>query len=158
LINLLADACLMTGFELKRKQVDQLIVNQAAEDVLGLVRPAVVVATQASESAPAEADAKNTAKGKEAGVNQPAGVPAAAVPWSAPAQVPAANNPGIAVAADMANAPQAASAVAVAEPEQKQPAPPPAAAKPARDGGRTTKSTFDVLIAALKQNRAVARD
>jgi general secretion pathway protein A len=157
LINLLADACLMTGFELKRKQVDQLIVNQAAEDVLGLVKPAVVVATQSAEPAPVASDAKDSGKSKEpASANEPADVPAAAVSWSSPAHVPAASNPGAGVAAEVANAPQAA--VAVAEPEQQRPAPPAPAAKPARDGGRTTKSTFDVLIAALKQHRAVARD
>ena len=38
LINLLSDACLLVGFELKRKQIDQFLVEQASEDVLGLLK------------------------------------------------------------------------------------------------------------------------
>ena len=157
LINLLADACLMAGFELKRKQVDQAIVNQAAEDVLGLLKPASVVATQAAASAPVEAEPKNGAKAKESPVEQPATVPAAAsASWPPPVQAPAMTDAGAPITAKVTGETGTTSAVAVAEPpEQPRPAPP---AKPAREGGRAVKSTFDVLIAALKQNRAVARD
>jgi hypothetical protein len=47
--------------------------------------------------------------------------------------------------------------VAVAEPEELRPAAK-GSGKAGRGDNRPTKSTFDVLIAALKQNRAVARD
>jgi general secretion pathway protein A len=153
LINLLADACLMTGFELKRKQVDQLIVNQAAEDVLGLLKPNLVQAA----STPPETDSKEAAKAKGQ-VDQAVSIPAGSVSRSAPSQGHASPESGGAFSGGAASAePESAAAVAVAEPEEQRPLTP----KPARenrDAGRVTKSTFDVLIAALKQNRAVARD
>jgi general secretion pathway protein A len=172
LINLLSDACLMTGFDLKRKQIDQLIVNQAAEDVLGLVKPALTVSSPAPVAEPeAKANGNGTGNGKapEPQVEEPVGVAMSATSSWPPAISPV--HAAVASDSGSAFAPQAASkrlesssataVVAVAEPEERRPAPA-AAAKPSRsesrDSGRATKSTFDVLIAALKQNRAVARD
>jgi general secretion pathway protein A len=156
LINLLADACLMTGFELKRKQVDQLIVNQAAEDVLGLVKSTVVVTAQ---NVTAEADTKNNSKAAaepqlEEAVAVGAPVPSSRPSTSAPAHAATAGDTGAPVAAH----PQAGTAVAVAEPDERRPASAPKSARDGRENTRATKSTFDVLIAALKQNRSVARD
>ena len=159
LINLLADACLVVGFDLKRKQIDQLIVDQAAEDVLGLLRtPIVPSAVAAVPDVKGKKEVR--AEKKEERVEEKVAVSAASPSRTpAPAPVhphavasadPSAGLSGVAVAAST----QSATATAVAEPEEPRPV-----AKPAtRDGGRTTKSTFDVLIAALKQNRAVARE
>ena len=147
LINLLSDACLMTGFELKRKQIDQLIVDQAAEDVLGLLKAPVM------SPAPRVADAAYR-KDTEAPVEEKVAAPAAAVSWTTvPAQAQTTDTESPVGLSSAATSTQLASAtaVAVAEPEERP------ATKPAREGNRT-KSTFDVLIAALKQNRAVARD
>ena len=147
LINLLSDACLMTGFELKRKQIDQLIVDQAAEDVLGLLKAPVM------SPAPRVADAAYR-KDTEAPVEEKVAAPAAAVSWTTmPSQAQTTDTESPVGLSSAATSTQLASAtaVAVAEPEERP------ATKPAREGNRT-KSTFDVLIAALKQNRAVARD
>jgi general secretion pathway protein A len=155
LINLLADACLMTGFELKRKQVDQLIVNQAAEDVLGLVKSTMVVTTQ---NITAEAEAKNNGKAVEPQLEEPvavgAPVPSSRPPASSPVHAAVGGDSGVPVASHA----QTATAVAVAEPEERRPAQAAKSARDGRDNARATKSTFDVLIAALKQNRSVARD
>lgn len=151
LINLLSDACLMAGFELKRKQVDQLIVNQSAEDVLGLVKPATVIATASGTSEPETKEAAPTSP--EPQVEEPVmAVPSSASVSRQTASPSAAESFGARPSASA----QTATAVAVAEPEEPRPATK-APAKSAR-GERPTKSTFDVLIAALKQNRAVARD
>ena len=151
LINLLSDACLMAGFELKRKQVDQLIVNQAAEDVLGLVKPATIIATASGISEPETKEVAPT--NPQPRMEEPRMAVPSAASTSRPAPSPAvAESSGARPSASA----QTASAVAVAEPEE----PRPAAKAPAKSGRgeRPTKSTFDVLIAALKQNRAVARD
>jgi general secretion pathway protein A len=154
LINLLSDACLMAGFELKRKQVDQLIVNQAAEDVLGLVKPATIMATASGTAEPAVKEAAPAAKAPEPRVDEPVAVASTAPSssWPAPSQ-------GVAESFDngaSANA-QTATAVAIAEQEEPRPATK-SSGKSGRADNRPAKSTFDVLIAALKQNRAVARD
>ncbi len=152
LINLLSDACLMAGFDLKRKQIDQLIVEQATEDVLGLVKTPMM-----SPAVAAVPDAKEKPVSVEETVEAKVAVPTAATAsWPpAPARLHAGatldSSPAM---SSVATSTQSATATAVAEPEERRPV-----AKPAtRDGGRATKSTFDVLIAALKQNRAVARD
>jgi general secretion pathway protein A len=165
LINLLSDACLMAGFELKRKQVDQLIVNQAAEDVLGLVKPATIIATASGASSGTSQGQEKEIAGRtpEAQVEErvPAMHPAASVSRSAPSHgtptVAESFGARASVSTQTSPAAQTGSAVAVAEPEEQRPAAN-GSAKAARGDGRATKSTFDVLIAALKQNRAVARD
>jgi general secretion pathway protein A len=150
LINLLSDACLMAGFELKRKQVDQLIVNQSAEDVLGLVKPATIIATASGTSAPETKEVAPTTP--EPQVEEPVMAVPSSPSMSRPASPSAAESFGARPSASA----QTATAVAVAEPEEPRPATK-APGKSGR-GERPTKSTFDVLIAALKQNRAVARD
>jgi general secretion pathway protein A len=127
LINLLSDACLTLGFENKRKQIDPLLVEQAGEEVLSVFKPSLV-----STEAPAAGS-----------VAQPETKPAApAVTWSsapAPAQTLTTTNAGTSAPA------------AEAESESQR-----MVALPGTDGN-WTKSTFDVLIAALKQNRASVR-
>jgi general secretion pathway protein A len=161
LINLLADACLMTGFELKRKQIDQLIVNQASEDVLGLVTPG----TAARAALVVESESKESAKQPEpqVQVEEPVAV-APATPAAARALSPSPSTATVVLDREPVPAgvaagskSETAAAVAVAEPEERRPAKN-APRENSRDAGRNTKSTFDVLIAALKQNRAVARD
>jgi hypothetical protein len=158
LINLLADACLMSGFELKRKQIDQLIVNQASEDVLGLVTPG----TAARTALVVESEPKESAKQPEPQIEEPVPVPAispvgARSSSSSPstATVVLEREP-VPASASASSKTEPATAVAVAEPGERRPAK--GSRENSRDAGRNTKSTFDVLIAALKQNRAVARD
>jgi hypothetical protein len=151
LINLLSDACLMAGFELKRKQVDQLIVNQSAEDVLGLVKPATIIATASATSEPETKEVAPTSP--EPQVEEPVLPVPSSASMSRPATSPSSAE---SFGARPSASTQTSTAVAVAEPEEPRPATK-APAKSAR-GERPTKSTFDVLIAALKQNRAVARD
>lgn len=150
LINLLADACLMVGFDLKRKQIDQLIVDQAAEDVLGLLKSPVV--SRPSVAAVKEKEVR--AEAKEAQAEEKVAI-AAAPSWPpAPSHAhTAATTDSSAGFSGATTGTQSATATAVAEPEEPRSVGKPAA----RDAGRT-KSTFDVLIAALKQNRAVARE
>ena len=151
LINLLSDACLMAGFELKRKQVDQLIVNQSAEDVLGLVKPATIIAPASATSEPETKEVAPTSP--EPQVEEPVLPVPSSASMSRPATSPSSAE---SFGARPSASTQTSTAVAVAEPEEPRPATK-APAKSAR-GERPTKSTFDVLIAALKQNRAVARD
>jgi general secretion pathway protein A len=159
LINLLADASLMTGFELKRKQIDQQIVNQASEDVLGLVTPG----TAARAALIVESEQNQVAKQPEPQIEEPVGVVASA-PIAAPPATSGKSAPATATAvlereptpvAPAATKAEAPAPAAVAESEDRRPS------RSSRDGSREsgrTKSTFDVLIAALKQNRPVARD
>jgi general secretion pathway protein A len=158
LINLLSDACLTVGFDLKRKQIDQLIVDQAAEDVLGLLK-APVMSPPPVEAEP-EVSEKDKDKDKDKGAlaEEKVAVPVAAVSWmGVPSHLPspaATETPAGFSSVVTSTQSTSATTVAVAEPEE---APRPAS-KPARGDGNRTKSTFDVLIAALKQNRAVARE
>jgi general secretion pathway protein A len=151
LINLLSDACLMAGFELKRKQVDQLIVNQAAEDVLGLVKPATLMATASGVIEPEAKEAGPAAKVSDSQVEETVAVASTASPTRKVSQSPESFDNGASASA------QTATAVAVEEQEEPRPAAK-GSTKSGRSDNRPTKSTFDVLIAALKQNRAVARD
>ncbi len=138
LINLLSDACLTLGFETKQRLIDPLLVEQAGEEVLSVFKPSLT-----SLDAPPAAD-----------VPQPEQKPAAsAVTWSsfsapAPPQALAKTNAKVAKESLATNAKASA---AEAEPESQK-----MVMLPGTDGN-WTKSTFDVLIAALKQNRASAR-
>jgi general secretion pathway protein A len=157
LINLLADACLMSGFELKRKQIDQLIVNQASEDVLGLVTPG----TAARAALVVESEPKESAKQPEPEPKVEPVAVAAASPVVARSSSPATatavlEREPVPASVSASSKTEPATAVAVAEPEDRRTAK--GSRENTRDAGRNTKSTFDVLIAALKQNRAVARD
>jgi general secretion pathway protein A len=196
LINLLCDACLTTGFELKRKQVDPQIVEHAAADVLSVMKPPVI----SIEPTPSVAESPVVPDTRAAGPQARGSAPSAAT--AAAATVP----PGKA-AEPLKTAPAPPSAESSPArhrpPSDKKAAPPPAptaswtsvptpssasadtstslsstnvvtgrktsgadqeseeqdqpmVALPGTDGN-WTKSTFDVLIAALKQNRAAAR-
>jgi general secretion pathway protein A len=139
LINLLSDACLTLGFENKQKLIDPLLVEQAGEEVLSVFKPSM----PAVDAPPV------------INVSQPEQKPAApVVTWSstaAPAPAPQAltkTNTKVAKEVVPANAKAPAAA---AESESGK-----MVMLPGTDGN-WTKSTFDVLIAALKQNRASAR-
>jgi general secretion pathway protein A len=158
LINLLSDACLMVGFDLRRKQIDQLIVDQAAEDVLGLLKAPVL-----SPRPLPPADIHGKHKGKEARNEEksPAHEKTAA-PWT-PASAQTAPTAPMDSATDFSGttaSPQAATAVGVALAESDEEASPAPAktARELRESPRPTKSTFDVLIAALKQSRGSSRE
>ena len=134
LINLLSDACLTLGFETKRKQIDPLLVEEAGEEVLSVFKPSAM------------ADGALAANGGGAADKKPV---APAVSWSNVAGRPQAAPDAGAGMENIVTSTKAA--VAEAEPENKQ-----MVMLPGTDGN-WTKSTFDVLIAALKQNRATAR-
>jgi general secretion pathway protein A len=152
LINLICDACLTAGFDLKRKQIDVLIVDQAAEEVLGLLRPGALgrpAGGVETEVTPKPALVEEKAAVAASG----APVPRMVAPAQASTPHAAVESPATASSAEAASGTVAA--VAVDEP---QPAPASKPARDAREGGRPAKSTFDVLIAALKQNRAVPNE
>jgi hypothetical protein len=118
--------------------------------VLGLLKAPVM------SPAPRIADTVDRKEQQATAVEEKPTVPAAAAPWPpAPSQTQSTDmeSPAALNSAATSTQPVSATAVAVAEPpEERRPV-----TKQAREGNRT-KSTFDVLIAALKQNRAVARD
>jgi general secretion pathway protein A len=137
LINLLSDACLTLGFETKQRQIDPLLVEQAGEEVLSVFKPSM----PAVDAPPI------------INVSQPEQKPAVpAATWSssaAPApQTLTKTNAKVAKEVVPANA-KAPAAEAESETGKM-------VMLPGTDGN-WTKSTFDVLIAALKQNRASAR-
>jgi hypothetical protein len=136
----------MCGFELKRKQIDQFLVEQASEDVLGLVKgpfsPSVAVAASAgSHSKKDERQAPVEAK------------PVTMPPWppeEAPLQARAAVATESVARIGISSSLSAAAATMVAEERRSIKVSP-------RDG-TWTRSTFDVLIDALKQGRTTARE
>jgi general secretion pathway protein A len=144
LINLLSDACLLVGFELKRKQIDQFLVEQASEDVLGLVKgpfaPGGALGTGANgkrdqEQAPAEEKA----------------VAATSWPNDPPLQARAAAAADSSVTLGVASSFSSSATATMVADERR-------GLKPSARDGNWTRSTFDVLIDALKQGRAVARE
>ena len=147
LINLLSDACLLVGFELKRKQIDQFLVEQASEDVLGLLR---------GPFAPGGAAGANGKKHVGASVEETAvpenGAPAGSWPDDDPplgARTAAASD-ATATLGVKSGLSSAATATLVADERR--------ATKPSPRDGNRTRSTFDSLIDALKQGRTVARE
>jgi general secretion pathway protein A len=137
LINLLSDACLTLGFETKQRQIDPLLVEQAGEEVLSVFKPSML-----SVDAPPAGN-----------ISQPEQKPAAsAVTWSSvAAPAPQALTKTNARVAKEVVATNSKVPAAEAESESQK-----MVMLPGTDGN-WTKSTFDVLIAALKQNRASAR-
>jgi general secretion pathway protein A len=134
LINLLSDACLLVGFELKRKQIDQFLVEQASEDVLGLLKGPFVpggLGTVPAGSAMNNASAEEPATRKSN--------------WERPQARAAA-----AASSDSSSLSSTATATLAAEERR--------AAKPSSRDANWTKSTFDNLIDALKHGRATARE
>jgi hypothetical protein len=136
LINLLSDACLLVGFELKRKQIDQFLVEQASEDVLGLLK---------GPFAPGGLGAVPTRSDSDVRDESPIEEPLPARKWAErPMQSRAA------AASESANLSSSATATIAADERRS--------AKPSSRDGNWTKSTFDNLIDALKHGRATARD
>ena len=150
LINLLSDACLLVGFELKRKQIDQFLVEQASEDVLGLSR---------GPFAPGGAAGANGKPNGKKGVGAPVeekevpedSDPAGSWPDDSPlgARAAAASD-ATATLGGRSGLSSSATATLVAEDRR--------AAKSSPRDGNGTRSTFDSLIDALKQGRTVARE
>jgi general secretion pathway protein A len=147
LINLLSDACLVVGFELKRKQIDQFLVEQASEDVLGLMR---------GPFAPGGAAGANGKKHVGASVEETAvpenDAPAGSWPDDDPplgARAAAASDATATLGVTSGLSSSATATLVADERRATKPSP--------RDGNRT-RSTFDSLIDALKQGRTVARE
>jgi general secretion pathway protein A len=155
LINLLCDGCLTAGFEAKRKQIDPTIVEQAAAEVLSVLKPPMAslsLNTSAAEtSAPPEKKATPSLAEGVAPSDKKAAA-ASGVPWtSAVSNSPQVSTDSNAAASMGSAAARTKTSVAEAEPEEQR-----MVALPGTDGN-WTNSTFDVLIAALKQNRAATR-
>jgi general secretion pathway protein A len=146
LINLLSDACLLVGFELKRKQIDQFLVEQASEDVLGLLK---------GPFAPGGAAGANGKKSAGSSVEEKAvpedGASAGSWPDDSPlAARAAAASDATATLGVTSGLSSPATATMVADERR--------ATKPSPRDGNWTRSTFDSLIDALKQGRTVARE
>lgn len=135
LINLLSDACLLVGFELKRKQIDQFLVEQASEDVLGLLKgpfaPGGLGATPNNSSAREDVQSDER-ESRSSWADRPIQSRAAAA------------------AGESANISSAATATMTADERRST--------KPSPRDGNWTKSTFDNLIDALKHGRTAARE
>jgi general secretion pathway protein A len=146
LINLLSDACLLVGFELKRKQIDQFLVEQASEDVLGLSKGPFAPggAAGATGKPSGKKDAGASVEEKENSENGGGS-------WQddspSAARATAASD---ATAAMGGTSSPSATATLVADERR--------ATKPSPRDGNWTRSTFDSLIDALKQGRTVARE
>jgi general secretion pathway protein A len=134
LINLLCDSCLSIGFEIEKKQIDQTIVKQAAEDLPSLSAPPAMVHTSAvysgdgCEGLPSAAGAFWKPSSSQPHLT-------AASTTSVPAMTSSTGSTGV--------------ATEVREPQVVIISP---------SGGDWTKSTFDTLISVLKQGRANARE
>ena len=137
LINLLSDACLLVGFELKRKQIDQFLVEQASEDVLGLLKGPFAPGGLGTIPTNSDSAGRDEAASEEA------------PPRSKWAQRPQARAAAVG-SSDSATLSSAATATLAAEERR--------ATKPSPHDGNWTKSTFDNLIDALKHGRATARE
>ncbi len=151
LINLLCDACLTAGFEKKQKHIDNAIVDQASAEVLSVLKPPADLLT------PVMAEPVTVTSRAE---RKPVMAPAASITTPTPAWTPATAAALAEVSSESAmpmpqtmQAPSPATTTAVAEPDEEERI----VSIPSAGGGTWTKSTFDVLISALKQNRTAAR-
>jgi general secretion pathway protein A len=145
LINLLSDACLTVGFDLKRKQIDQFLVEQASEDVLGLVKGPFSPSSAGGAAANVKKEEPRQVSVEEKAVRPASWPPEKPLQARAAAAADAPVTLGVA-----ANFSSSAIATMVAEERR--------GLKPSPRDGNWTRSTFDVLIDALKQGRAVARE
>jgi general secretion pathway protein A len=139
LINLLSDACLTLGFETKQRTIDPLLVEEAGEAVLSVFKPSAVSLEAPPAASVSQAEQKSASP---------------AITWSSvtpPASAPQAVTKTTTKVAKEVVATNVKAPVAEAESESGK-----MVMLPGTDGN-WTKSTFDVLIAALKQNRASAR-
>lgn len=137
LINLLSDACLLVGFELKRKQIDQFLVEQASEDVLGLLKGPFAPGGLGTVPSGSRSNARDEAPPEELPARK----------WAERPQARAA-----AAASESASASLSSTATATMAAEDRR------ATKPTPRDANWTKSTFDNLIDALKHGRATARE
>jgi general secretion pathway protein A len=150
LINLLSDACLLVGFELKRKQIDQFLVEQASEDVLGLSKGPF------APGGAAGANGKPNGK-KDAGssVEEKAvpedGATAGSWPDVPPLGARAVAASDVTATLGVTSGPSSSATATMVADERR-------ATKPSPRDGNWTRSTFDSLIDALKQGRTVARE
>jgi general secretion pathway protein A len=154
LINLLSDACLSVGFELKRKQIDQTLVEQASEDVLGLVRGPFPPSGGVGVGSNGKKDQSQSQAPAEEKAGQEEAVPATSWPDEPPLQAhaaAAASATSAPVTIGVASTFSSAATATIAADERR-------GTKPSPRDGNWTRSTFDVLIDALKQGRAVARE
>lgn len=152
LINLLCDACLTAGFEAKKRVIDPSFVERAAEEVLSVLKPPTAPKVASSPMPPDDGlpvDHKSafhrpvsTGEGAQLEGKVSASVSSWAADESRVQQSADTNTP-----TNVSRAPSTKTSV----PEQE-----PADQRAPRDGDRS-KSTFDVLISALKQNRATVR-
>jgi general secretion pathway protein A len=144
LINLLSDACLLVGFDLKRKQIDQFLVEQASEDVLGLLKgPFAPEGTLGTGT--------NGKKGQEQASIEEKAVAATSWPSDPPLQARAAAAAESSVTLGVASSFSSSATATMVADERR-------GLKPSPRDGNWTRSTFDVLIDALKQGRTVARE
>jgi general secretion pathway protein A len=145
LINLVCDASLTAGFEAKRRQIDPALVEQAAAEVLSVFKSPMMSPPVESAAQEKKSPFHRASSAGEAGEQK---APAAGVSWT---------TGGSQASTDTSAAPMGSAAagtktsVAEQEPADQHMVP-----LPGTDGN-WTKSTFDTLIAALKQNRATAR-
>ncbi len=150
LINLVSDASLTAGFEAKKRQIDPALVEQAAAEVLSVLKsPMPMISPPADGGAQGKKTAFHHPASAGEGGQQKAS--ASGVSWTTDGSHSPAST-------DTTNAaPMGSVAINLktsgAEPE---PADQRMVPLPGTDGN-WTKSTFDILIAALKQNRATAR-
>jgi general secretion pathway protein A len=150
LINLLSDACLLVGFELKRKQIDQFLVEQASEDVLGLLKGPFAPGGAAGANGKPNGK-KDVGSSVEEKAIPEDGAPAGSWPDDPPLDVrAAAASDATATLGVTSGLSSPATATMVAEERR--------ATKPSPRDGNWTRSTFDSLIDALKQGRTVARE
>jgi len=136
LINLLSDACLLVGFELKRKQIDQFLVEQASEDVLGLLKGPFAPGGLGTIPSYSDSNMRDEGPSEELRPRSK---------WA-----PRPTQSRAAAASESANLSSSATATIAAEDRR--------AAKPSSRDENWTKSTFDNLIDALKHGRATARE
>ena len=150
LINLLSDACLLVGFELKRKQIDQFLVEQASEDVLGLLKGPFAPGGAAGANGKPNGKKDVGSSVEEKAIPEDA-APAGSWPDDPPLDVrAAAASDATATLGVTSGLSSPATATMVAEERR--------ATKPSPRDGNWTRSTFDSLIDALKQGRTVARE
>jgi general secretion pathway protein A len=138
LINLLSDGCLSIGFEMQKKLIDQTIVDRAAEDLPSLSKSPAAIFT----SLPSRGDSHPEIMAAAPGVFWKPSASLAQRSAAAP------NSPARAGSA-MANRESQVTTSGIGQPQVV------IVPRPEED---LTKSTFDALIAALKQGRATARE
>jgi general secretion pathway protein A len=150
LINLLSDACLLVGFELKRKQIDQFLVEQASEDVLGLLKGPFAPGGAAGANGKPNGKKDVGSSAEEKAVPED-GAPLGSWPDDPPSSARAAAASDATATLGVTSGPSSSATATMVAEERR-------ATKPSPRDGNWTRSTFDSLIDALKQGRTVARE